>query len=390
MFLEVSWTDPVTGCHGYLVVDRLVRGVASGGLRMRPGCTLGEVRGLAEGMSRKEALNYDPAGRYVPLGGAKGGIDFDPRDERARGVIERYLRAMRPLIEQYWTMGEDLGVRQDDIDEVLAELGVSSSVVAVHPLLDDLAAAKARLAAAFEVQVGGVGLDELVGGLGVAEAVVTALGHLRLPVEGSRAVVQGFGSMGGATARFLAEAGVRVVGIADVQGLVVDEGGLDVEHLLAHRDRFGAIDRAHLCPGAAARPADEWLKVPAEVLVPAAVSYCVDADNEHLVTAKVVVEAANLPVTADAEARLAARGIPVVPDFTANSATNSWWWWTFFGDIGPTADEAFAQVRTRLRHLVTTLFTHSNRHGTTLREAAQALCDANAAAIEARFGDDAA
>lgn len=60
-FLEVTWTDPGTGCRGYLVIDRLVRGVASGGLRMRRGCTLSEVRGLARGMTLKEGLNYDPA-----------------------------------------------------------------------------------------------------------------------------------------------------------------------------------------------------------------------------------------------------------------------------------------------------------------------------------------
>jgi hypothetical protein len=114
--LEVAWTDPVTGCRGYLVIDRLVRGVASGGLRMRRGCTLFEVRGLARGMTLKEGLNYDPDGRYVPLGGAKGGIDF-----------------------------------------VIAEIGLLSSVQAVYPLLEDRAAATERLADAFRIEVGGLG-----------------------------------------------------------------------------------------------------------------------------------------------------------------------------------------------------------------------------------------
>ena len=78
--LSTTWTDNLTGRRGYLVVDRLVRGVCSGGLRMRAGCTLEEVAGLARGMTRKEALHYDPdpapgtsPARYVPLGGAKGG-----------------------------------------------------------------------------------------------------------------------------------------------------------------------------------------------------------------------------------------------------------------------------------------------------------------------------
>jgi glutamate dehydrogenase (NAD(P)+) len=88
-YLSVTWTDEVTGSEGYLVVDRLVRGLASGGLRMRAGCCLEEVRALAEAMTRKEALNYTPGARYIPLGGAKGGIDCDPMSDDAQGVFTR-------------------------------------------------------------------------------------------------------------------------------------------------------------------------------------------------------------------------------------------------------------------------------------------------------------
>ncbi len=98
-FLSLTWTDDITGRRGFLVVDRLVRGVCSGGLRMREGCTLDEVTGLARGMSLKEALHYDPRARYVPLGGAKGGIDCDPRDRRRTGcwcaICARYGRTWR-------------------------------------------------------------------------------------------------------------------------------------------------------------------------------------------------------------------------------------------------------------------------------------------------------
>jgi len=384
--LEVAWTDPVTGCRGYLVIDRLVRGVASGGLRMRRGCTLFEVRGLARGMTLKEGLNYDPDGRYVPLGGAKGGIDFDPYDNRARDVVARYLHAMRPLIERYWTMGEDLGLRQDVINGVLTEIGLLSSIQAVYPLLEDREESTERLADAFRIEVGGLGLDELVGGLGVAQATLTALEMLGIP-RTSRAVVQGFGSMGGATARFLAEAGLRVVGVSDVRGVVTNPAGLDVENLLEHRDRFGGIDRDHLKPGDSLLPPEAWLDVETEVLVPAAISYCVDADNQAKIGAKLIVEAANMPVTADAEELLAARGIRVVPDFVANSATNSWWWWTLFGDVGADAEEAFGKVRTRMRDLVTGMFERATLDGLSLRAAALQLSEKNLEAIQARFGE---
>jgi glutamate dehydrogenase (NAD(P)+) len=368
-YLEIRWSDAATGTTGFLVIDRLVRGVSSGGLRMRAGCTLDEVRGLAEGMTLKEALHYDPAGRYVPLGGAKGGIDFDPYDPRAREILARYLTAMRPLIERHWTMGEDFGLRQDTIDEVLAELGMGSSVQAVYPLLDNESEARARLAAAFDVRVDGLPLDELVGGYGVAEATLAAIGS----AEPVRAVVQGFGSMGGATARYLAAAGVSVVAVADRHGVVANPAGLDVENLLRHRDPLGGVDRSALGAGDRTLPLDEWLSIPTDVLVPAAVSYCVDEHNCDRVAAKLIVEAANMPVTPAAEAKLAERGVTVLPDFLVNSATNAWWWWTLFGDIEPTAESAFGKIHKQMHALVEATLAR----GGTPRTAALALAGDN-------------
>ena len=96
-YMSLTWTDAETGARGYLVIDALIRGLAGGGLRMRRGCTLAEVSDLARAMSRKEAIAFRPGARYLPLGGAKGGIDFDPDEPRARGVLRRYLQAMLPL-----------------------------------------------------------------------------------------------------------------------------------------------------------------------------------------------------------------------------------------------------------------------------------------------------
>ena len=385
-FLEITWTDPVSGRKGYLVIDRLVRGVCSGGLRMREGCTLAEVRGLAAGMTLKEGLHYQPSSRYVPLGGAKGGIDCSPQDPDARGVLGRYLRGVQAVLEAHWTMGEDLGLRQDTIDEVLAEMGLRSSVQAVYPLLEDEKAAIARLDAAFRIDVDGVGLDELVGGLGVAEAALTALDRVHIPRAGARVVVQGFGSMGGATARFLSRAGLLVVGLVDAEGVVANPLGLDVERLLLTRDEFGAIDRGQLRPQDAQLPLHRWLDVPCDLLVPAAVSYCVTPENEQCVTAQVVVEAANMPVLPEAEQLLVQRGVTVVPDFVANSATNAWWWWTLFGDIGADTDEAFSKVRSEMGRIVNAVFDRATTDGVTPREAARAITEDQLALIDARFG----
>ncbi|MEU5113525.1 Glu/Leu/Phe/Val dehydrogenase dimerization domain-containing protein [Streptomyces longwoodensis] len=383
--LSLTWTDHVTGRQGFLVVDRLVRGVCSGGLRMRDGCTAAEVAGLARGMSMKEALHYDPAARYVPLGGAKGGIDCDPRDPGAYGLLVRYLRAVRPYVESCWTTGEDLGLSQDLVDRAAAEAGLVSSIQAVYPLLEDEAAARARLADAFAVEVDGIGLDELVGGCGVAESVLTVLDREGVPYAGTRVALQGLGTMGGATARFLTRAGLSVVAVADVKGTVANPAGLDVEALLAARDGHGTVDRAALRPEDRELPGGAWLSADAEVLVPAAVSYAVDPGNQEQVRARWIAEAANMPVVPRAEELLHARGVTVLPDVVVNSGTNAWWWWTLFGDVGPDADSAFTHVRRSMRTLVERVLSRADAAGTTPRAAAHALAEDRLAAIAERF-----
>ncbi|MFC8343383.1 Glu/Leu/Phe/Val dehydrogenase dimerization domain-containing protein [Streptomyces sp. NPDC057280] len=384
--LSLTWTDHVTGRQGFLVVDRLVRGVSSGGLRMREGCTLEEVTGLARGMTMKEALHYNPQGRYVPLGGAKGGIDCDPRDPAAYDLLVRFLRAMRPYVESFWTTGEDLGLTQDLVDRAAAEAGLVSSIQAVYPLLDDEKAARKRLEDAFAVEVDGIGLDELVGGCGVAESVLTALDRAGVPYTGTRVAVQGLGTMGGATARFLARAGLTIVAVADIKGTIANPDGLDVEALLAARDAYGSVDRAVLRPGDRELPGDAWLSTDAEVLVPAAVSYAIDAANQERVTARWIVEAANMPVLPAAEALLAARAVTVLPDVVVNSGTNAWWWWTLFGDIGADADEAFSHTRRSMRALVEQMLARAEADGTSPRAAAHAIVADRLPAIAERFG----
>ena len=375
-FMEITWHDSRSDAVGYVVIDRLLRGVSSGGLRMRAGCTLDEVRGLAKAMTKKEAVHLSERLNYVPVGGAKGGIDFDPRDPDAAGVLERFFDSLTPILRSYWAVGEDLGVRQDVIDEIFERRGWGSAVAPVRRLLGDDAAVEAsdaRVAKAFGVAVDGIAQDELVGGYGVAVAALTAM-RLRGLVPGDvRAVVQGLGSMGGATARFLARAGVKIVGVVDAAGAITDERGLDVEALLAARDRFGTVDRDRLPEGAVALPGDEWLKVDCELLVPAAISNCITVDNCDDVAARLIVEAANLPVTPEAEARLAARGVEVIPDFIANSGTNAWWWWVLFGDVDGSWEQSRRMLDERLDELTEEALIAADAAGITPREAALGL-----------------
>lgn len=382
--LEITWTDPVTGRKGYVVIDTLVRGLASGGLRLREGCSLEEVRGLAQGMTRKEALVYDPSDRYLPLGGGKGGIDIDPADPEATAVLRRFLTAVLPVVREQWNTGEDFGLRQETLDKVAADLGLASTVEAVFATLEDSAAARERLAQAFAETVGGISLGDLVGGYGVAQACLAVAARHGLAAEGATAVVQGFGSIGGAAARYLAQAGVKVVAVADRDGLIRDDRGLDVEALLAARDGLGVIDRSTLPEGAALADRDAWLDVPCDLLVPAAMSYVIGPDEVDRVRARIVVEGANMPTLPEAEAALLERGIPVVPDFLANVMTNAWWWWVVFGDVAPTAESSFAKIDAVMRRLVETVAGEAEATGQSLRACALDLTARNSAALAAR------
>jgi glutamate dehydrogenase (NAD(P)+) len=117
--------------------------------------------------------------------------------------------------------------------------------------------------------------------------------------------------------------------------------------------------------------------VDAELLVPAALSYVIGPEEAERLGARVVVEAANVPTLPAAEARLAERGIVVVPDFVANLATNAWWWWTLFGDIPPERDAALRKVAGTMRRLVGELLERSDAEGILPRAAATAMAAEN-------------
>ncbi len=381
-FLRTIWTDPVTGARGYVVINRLVGGIATGGTRMRAGCTLEEVEDLARGMSYKTgALN-------LPVGGAKGGIDYDPFDPEAREVLKRFVRAVRPLLDSYWVTAEDLGVSQPVLDKVFAELGLGMSLHAALKRSDDPDRTLQRVREAFAAQVEGIAMPDVIGGFGVAEATIAGIEHLGWPAEETRAFVQGFGSMGGSSALYLARQGVRVVGVADARGVVVNtRDGLDVERMVRARGEHGEIDRSALRSGDEQLPREEWLSVETDVLVPAAVSYAISADNCDQVGAQLVVEAANVPTTGEAERRLLERGVPVIPDFIANAGAVGWAWWVLFGDVSDDPQDSFDKLSSEMRRAVSEIMHAWTAGEASPRQAAAKLSQRNLDRFTLEYGE---
>jgi glutamate dehydrogenase (NAD(P)+) len=381
--LRVIWTDPITGRKGYAVIDRMVNGLAGGGTRMRPGVSLEEVERLARTMSYKNgAFN-------LPGGGAKGGLDIDPHDPQARGMLSRYVRAMRPLYRSGWGTAEDLGVTQELLSEVFAEQGVGMTVQAMLDRSGDSKAAGRRVSQGLAIQVEGIGLADCIGGYGVAEAAAACVEHKGWKMSQMRAVVQGFGSMGGSSARYLAKLGAKVVGVVDVNGAITNPEGLDVERMIKSRNALGEIDRSKLQSGDREIPGDQWLDIEADIIVPAAVADVINAGNAGNVKARLVAEAANIPTTDDGQRMLFERGVIVIPDYVANGGANAWWWWTLLGVIEADADQAFKQVSKVMRETVTGMLERAEAKGISPREAANELSMQNLDHLAEKLGEDA-
>ena len=381
--LRVIWTDPVTGRKGYAVIDRMVNGLAGGGTRMRAGLTLEEVERLARTMSYKNgAFN-------LPGGGAKGGVDIDPHDPEARGMLSRYVRAMTPLYRSGWGTAEDLGVTQELLNEVFAEQGVGMTVQAMVDRSGDAAAAGRRVSQGLAIKVEGIGLADVIGGYGVAEAAAACAEHKGWDLKGMRAVVQGFGSMGGSSARYLARQGAKVVGVIDVNGAITNPNGLDVEKLLASRSALGEVDRKVLGRADKQGSRDSWLDIDTDILVPAAIGDVLTAANAGKVKARMVVEAANIPTTDEAQEILFKRGVIVIPDYVANGGANAWWWWTLLGVIEADADQSFKKVHEVMHATVKGMLERADSQHISPRQAADELSMHNLNQLASTLGENA-
>lgn len=372
--IRLTWTDPVTGRNGYLVVHNLVSGIATGGTRMRAGCTMSEVGDLARGMANKTATFN------LPVGGAKGGIDCAPKDPEAHGVLLRFCAAMRPWIEAHWVTAEDLGVPQHLIDDVFEKLGLGQSYYAAIRRSRDPELTLQRVRAGLNTPVpGGQLLGDVIGGYGVAQACLGVAAAWNLAESDTTVAVQGIGTMGGGAAWYLHEAGMRVVAVADAAGTLYDPAGLDIPALLALRDQYGEVDRGALPADVQRLPRDAVMCIEADILVPAAISYAITPSNANNVAAKVVIEAANSATTPEAEELLTARGIPVIPDFIANAGAAAWAWWLLLGEVGAEPADSFWRLRTEMRSRVALLLAQWDSERVAPRATGLALAERNLA-----------
>ena len=331
-----NWKDPETEAEGWTVINSLRGGAAGGGTRMRKGLDMNEVLSLAKTMEVKFTVS-GPS-----IGGAKSGINFDPNDRRKRGVLERWYKAVTPLLKHYYGTGGDLNVDADkDVIPITEDCGVwhpQEGIFNGHfkPTVAD------KINRIGQLRLGVIKILEnknfspdisrkytvadMLTGYGVAEAVKHYYSIYGGSIVGKKAVVQGFGNVGSAAAFYLTQLGAKVVGIIDRDGGLINEEGFSMDemtHLFLTKDGNKLIAENMI-------PFHEinqsiW-SVPAEVFIPAAASRLVSRDQiTQMISSglEVISPGANVPF-ADKEIffgpimEFTDSQVSLLPDFISN------------------------------------------------------------------------
>lgn len=331
-----EWSDPETEATGWVVINSLRGGAAGGGTRMRKGLDKREVESLAKTMEVKFTVS-GPA-----IGGAKSGINFDPQDPRKHGVLKRWYKTVMPLLKNYYGTGGDLNI--DEVHEVIPityEFGLlhpQEGVVNGHFKASDESKKKrieqlqigvskhvtdARYTPAPEKKIV---VADFITGYGVAEAVRHYYTIYGKQIAGKKAIIQGWGNVASAAAYYLAQMGVKVVGIVDRVGGLINENGYifeEVKELFLNKNG-NALNAPNMLSF------DEvnskiW-DVKADIFIPAAASRLITKEQvDRMINSgiEVISCGANVPF-ADKEifmgpiSEYCDNHISVIPDFIAN------------------------------------------------------------------------
>jgi len=287
--------------QGYRVQHSIARGPSKGGIRYHPGVTIDEVKALAMWMTWKCAVVN------IPFGGAKGGITVDPK-ALSLGENERMTRRFTSEISIL--LGPDRDIPAPDVYTNSQTMAWMMDTYSMTRGATTLGVVTGK-----PLSVGGSAGRNEATAEGCFVAIEEAAKRQGLALKGATAAVQGFGNAGSFVAKFLAEAGAKVVAVSDSAGGIHNAKGLDLEAIAAAKARKGSVTN-----GRGDRIGnDELLELPVDILVPAALEGVITRKNASKIRARIVAEAANGPTTPDADDILRRKGIIVIPDILANA-----------------------------------------------------------------------
>ncbi len=297
---------------GYRVQHSVARGPGKGGIRYSPDVSLDEVRALASWMTWKCAVVN------IPFGGAKGGVICDPK-MMSQGELERMTRRYTAELMEFLGPEKDVPAPDMGTDEQTMAWIMDTYSMHMRQTVTSVVTGK-------PVNIGGSRGRTAATGRGISVVCDQALRYLGMPVEGCRVIVQGFGNVGSNAAKLLQEKGYTIVGIAEYDGGLYNEGGIDIAALISHRKSARTINGF---AGASAADPAELIARECEILIPAATENVITSRNAGALRCCILCEGANGPTTILADDILEANGVFVVPDILANAGgvTTSYFEW---------------------------------------------------------------
>src|SRR5499427_967870 len=299
---------------GFRVQHSIARGPAKGGVRYSPDVTLDEVRALASWMTWKCAVVN------IPFGGAKGGIIVDPKKLTLSELEKMTRRYTAELIE---FLGPEKDVPAPDMNTNEQTMAWMMDTFSMHMRQTVTAVVTGK-----PINIGGSRGRREATGRGVMINCDEALRKFGMDRESTRVVIQGFGNVGSNAAKLMADAGYKIIGIAEYDGGLFNSNGIDIDALLEYRDRNSSRGIVGF-PGAEAEDSGQLLVTACDILIPAATENVITSQNAGSIKAKIICEGANGPTTAAADEILADKKVFVIPDILANAGgvTASYFEW---------------------------------------------------------------
>lgn len=288
---------------GYRVVHSDIRGPAKGGIRYHPDVTLDEVRALAMWMTWKAAVVN------IPFGGAKGGVTCNPKElspKEIENITRRFTWEISPLI------GPESDIPAPDVN---TNPQIMAWIMDTYSILKGYAVPGVVTGKPLELG-GSLGRLEATG-KGVFITASEAAKHLGFSLEGARVVIQGAGNVGGIAGQYFSRTGAKIIGISDSKGGLYNPRGLDINVVLACKDRYQCILSREV--GGEEISNGNLLELECDILVPAALENQITQENAPNLRCRMVVEGANGPTTPEADEILFDRGVFVIPDILANA-----------------------------------------------------------------------
>ncbi len=361
--------------QGYRVQFNNARGPYKGGIRYHPQVSLDEVKALSFWMAMKCAV------ADLPLGGGKGGIIVDPKKLSAR-ELERLSRG---YIRAIWDcIGPTKDVPAPDVNTNGVIMGwmVDEYLKLKDAAWGLTAKEKKEYRSTFTgklIKDGGSEGREEATGLGGLYVLQTILKHHKLAGKQLTAAVQGFGNVGYNIAKFLIEAGIKVVAVSDSRGGIHVPTGVNPMLTLECKRKNGYLAGCYcsgsVCDLTKGKPItnDALLELPVDILVPAALENVLTKQNASKIKAKVVLEMANGPTTPEADAIFHKRGIPVIPDILSNSGgvtVSAFEWEQNLKGQHWTKEAVNRKLKAKMEKEATAVWGASKKHKTDLRTAA--------------------